>query len=122
MLRVVIAYCPYKPSNVDINFTYTQQELVFVSHNDDRCPRRVFFVDLAAEYRTWNKSGDQLVIMGSFNEDVTSPVITCMFSSLVVYDVIIVRHPYSPLQLTWNRGSVPIDRIFISRSIHPTVT
>ena len=61
-------------------------------------------------------------MMVDLNEDVTSTHITQFFQSLRLCKAIINKHKNKILKSTWNRGSVPIDGIFVSNFINPTTS
>ena len=60
--------------------------------------------------------------MVDLNEDITSTHTTQMFQLLGLHELIINKHKNKTLQPTWNRGFIPIDGIFISKSLKPTAS
>jgi hypothetical protein len=68
-LRVVVAYCPHD-SGGDRS-VYGQHRLHFNTLGKARrVPRKAFWEDLKTAIKLWIEAGDQLVVMGDWNEDV----------------------------------------------------
>ena len=86
--------------------------MYFSAKEDDLLPRQVFIDDLEDECREWNNMGNKITITSNFNEDVTSPNIKKIVTSLGLDEAIIKQHSQKPAQPSWNRERVPIDGIF----------
>jgi len=70
-------------------------------------------VELLAEIKGWREEGEQLVIMGDFNEDTSQGTFKRRFQELGLVDALAHLHG-QPTLPTHNRGSHPIDAIYIS--------
>ncbi len=70
-------------------------------------------VELLAEIKGWREEGEQLVIMGDFNEDTSQGTFKRRFQELGLVDALAHLHG-QPTLPTHNRWSNPIDAIYIS--------
>ena len=107
--RFVTVYCPTKsfgPSTV-----YTQQ---LTQLKTDPIAR--FWDDLAKEIHTWQQKGEQLVIMGDWNEEVAGPNLKRWMGCFSLREAITDLHKTKPPP-TYQRGTHAIDGIFVSHSI-----
>ena len=95
---------------------WNQQKGFFESIRDDRCPRQIFINDLCKEVEKWLESGDQLVIGIDANEDVRRGELTVKLEQLGLVDSVTTAHGKQGPP-TYNRGSVPIDGLFVSRTL-----
>ena len=116
-LRIVCAYRPCKQSAPGPSTTYSQHQRYFDENDDDRCPRVAFMEDLLIQLTTWRNAGDQLILMIDCNEDVNSNHIKNSFREVGLQEII-TKDRTHPSQATYHRGSVPIDGIFASSTIH----
>jgi hypothetical protein len=76
-------------------------------------PRKAFWEDLTKAINTWLEAGDQLVVMGDWNEDVRDAQRKYM-GPLGLIEPIVEKYGAAP---TYQRGSKPIDGIFLSKSL-----
>ena len=118
-LRVVSAYCPVVNTS-DLNSTYNQQLRLLPSTS--RHPRDTFLVDLQSTLAQWSALGDLLIVMLDANQDVRFGALAQVFGELdminAMYDPLpLFHHPVLPT----GPGHLPIDGIFVSRSIHPSL-
>ena len=116
--RIVSAYQPNstKYSNY-YGSVYKQHERHFLLQNIDEDPTSMFQTDLRAALKTWIHYGDKIVLMLDANEDVHDGLLS---KSLVLMGPVSVqqsRFGRTMMTPTYQRGSVPIDNIFVSRSI-----
>ena len=114
-LRVVSSYRPVHnrqgPTSV-----YNQHRAVLYKRNDDRCPRLAFTEDLCQEISTWLLTGDQIMVLMDMNEDVCSSPAAASLRALGLTEVILHNHG-SNAPPTYNRGSTPIDGIFVTSTL-----
>ena len=72
--------------------------------------------DLCREVVGWLETGDQLVIGVDANEDVRGGVLADKLEHLGLTECVTAQHGrYGPP--TYERGSVPIDGLFVSRTL-----
>ena len=75
--------------------------------------------DLQQELQTAMNQGDQLIVMGDFNEHIGKENMQAFATALNLREAIIDRHSqfqgYAP---THQKGEDPIDGIFISSTLH----
>jgi hypothetical protein len=81
-------------------------------------PRERLLFDLGKEMEIWLALGDQLLVMGDFNEDVRGAVLTVFFASFGMRNIIQERHGIN-LPATHQRGSVPVDGMFATPRLIP---
>jgi endonuclease/exonuclease/phosphatase family metal-dependent hydrolase len=132
-LRVVAAY----RCNRETSFAgsvFNQQKSYFESQDDDRNPREAFWEDLIAEIQPWlelptmsdmeatqqasvRRTGrDHVVVAMDMNEDVRDHNAVRFLRQLGLTEIITHRHG-SDAPRTCNRGSTPIDGIFVTAGL-----
>ena len=103
-------YVPQKNTK-GINTVYSQQ----LAHlRQDPIP--IFWRDLAKAITQWQRAGEQLVVMGDWNEDVTGQSLSRWMDTFDLKEAITMTHGTNPPP-TYHRGSHAIDGIFVSSSI-----
>ena len=108
--RFVTVYVPQK-NNKGINTVYSQQ----LAHlRQDSIP--VFWRDLAWSITQWQQAGEQLVLMGDWNEDITGQSLSSWMDTFDLKEVITNIHGKNPPP-TFHRGLQAIDGIFASSSL-----
>jgi hypothetical protein len=115
-IRSVSVYRPCKPSIPGPNSAYTQHKQYLDRIGDDRWPRDAIVEDLGQCIDKWRNSGDQIIVMGDFNEDVTNQRIQAWSTSLQLSNAISQLHPIQQ-EPTFHRGTTSIDAIFVSHTI-----
>jgi exonuclease III len=110
-LRVAVAYCPHD-SGGDRS-VYGQHRFYYNSMGKARAPRKAFWEDLTKEVKQWINGGDQVVLMGDWNEDVRE-VQRKHLGPLGLVEPLVTKHGPVP---TYQRGSKAIDGIFLSKSL-----
>ena len=50
-----------------------------IAHNDTRCPRMALLEDLELEMEQWISAGEEIILIGDFNEDVRLITLTDRF-------------------------------------------
>jgi len=118
-LRIVSAY---RPCESDGHLTtYQQQIRWFSKQGKDICPRKQILTDLSAQVEQWTAEGDTVIILADINDDIRTDPITSAFRQMGLLDAITSQHGnLSPN--THNRGSTPIDGIYIPPTLLPHVT
>ena len=111
-LQVITAYCPHDQGG-DLS-VYGQHRHRFHEMGKPRIPRKAFWEDLTREVKRWLEAGDQLILMGDWNEDVTA-VQRKYFSEFGLREVLIEK--YGPAPNTYEFVSKPIDGIFMSATL-----
>jgi hypothetical protein len=81
-------------------------------------PRDRLLHDLGQEIEIWRALGDQILVMGDFNEDVRGPVLTDFFAKFGMRNIIQERHGTN-MPATHQRGSVPVDGMFATARLTP---
>ncbi len=113
-LRVITVYRPVKSNGLET--VYQQQRDYFLGKDVDTCPREQFFLDLGRELRKWFDMGDQLVVMGDFNDDVRGQPVSSFFHQFGMKDVCINKHGTTAPN-TYIDGRNPIDGIMVSATL-----
>jgi exonuclease III len=90
-LRIASVYCPCVNTTGPLS-VYKQHITHLQNTNDDRNPRKAFLEDLKQEMETWQAEGDQMLICGDLNHEVTEPAITNLFSHFSMHNLIYDRH------------------------------
>ena len=108
--RFVTVYAPQK-SGTGLNTVYEQQ-LSYFNHN----PIQQFWNDLARAISSWQSSGEQLILMGDWNEEITGENLTLWMRTFGLTEAITSLHGQTPPP-TYHRGSHAIDGIYVSPSI-----
>jgi len=114
-VRFVTAYRPVL-NKQGAQSVWNQQKGFFEGIRDDRCPREIFVEDLCKEVSEWLGTGDQLVIGVDANEDIRGGVLSRRLGNLGLVDCITSQHGMDGPP-TYDRGSVPIDGLFVSRTL-----
>jgi hypothetical protein len=113
-LRMVTAYCPVRSSYP--GSVWTQHKNHFDETNRDGDPRDLFVKDICTAAETWMKQGDQVILMMDANTDVTKGKLVTALQDIGLSELITNRHG-SAAPATYQRGSVPIDGVFVSSSL-----
>ncbi len=122
-LRVVSVYRPvYRSNNDDKQGSVCAQHIqYFNSVNDTRDPRQALLDDLSSEITSWQLQGDQIVVMGDFNEDILGRRINNFFDKLEMHNLIFDRHSPADMPPTYSRSQThPVDGIWGTANIVAT--
>jgi len=114
ILRIVSAYCPCKSEG--ILTTYQQHVWFGAKQNTWTCPRLHFLQDWSQDILSWTEDGEEVIVLADMNDDVLDKDILqfCKTTSLV--EAISSIHSQTTVP-THQRGSKPINRIFISKNL-----
>ena len=117
--RQLVIATVYRPvfSNGPLS-TYQQHKAVLLDMNIDECPRKNILTQLRIQILQWQQENYQVIILGDFNEDVSSGNIRQFFTDLHMKELIQYQHG-SDAPCTMIKGSTPIDGIFGSEDINP---
>jgi hypothetical protein len=113
---VVTVYRPLL-NRTGVLSVWNQQKSYFKTIKEDRCPREMFVQDLAVETAKWLEAGDQLVIGGNINKDVRKCGLTGKLNDMGMIEILTTIHGTEGPS-TYNRGSTPIDGIYVAHTLH----
>jgi len=82
----------------------------------DACPKTAILHDLAKEICKWQADGETVIVVADFNEDVRSPELKQFFRQFDLIEALTELNQGRP-PATHNRGSKPIDGIFIPANL-----
>ena len=113
-LRVVAVYRPCK-SNGHLT-TYQQQVRGLAKSGCLLCPKEKLLEDLKEQVLLWRSEGDSVIIMADMNDDVRYNPILETTTCLGMKEAITTQHGTAGPN-THNRGSTPIDGIFLPENL-----
>ena len=117
-VRVISAYNPCRTSLHSFATVYSQQKRYFNSKHKDVCPRKQFRKDLCAFITSCQNDGESVILLIDTNENLTAMhdlQLHLTSEPLFLIDPIRLRHGIqNGLPPTTDRGSYPIDSIFVS--------
>ena len=91
VFRVVSIYQPCRNTNGTVA-VYAQQKCYLQEHNDDRDPRTAFKEDFAAELAEWIDQGDQVLVGGDINQEVSDDEIQAIFAEHDMQNIMLEAH------------------------------
>jgi hypothetical protein len=103
VFRYVSVYCPCDNRGSKIA-VWSQHKTYLQNQNDDRDPRTAFLKDLKKEIQAWKEEGDQILVYGDLNHDVSSQTIVSIFKELEMTNLIYKRHEGEEAPSTYYRG------------------
>jgi hypothetical protein len=115
-MKIISVYVPNKAQQYGIRKTFSQQQQVLLSQGIKTNPISIFWEDFWKMIDKCIDDGDQLIIGGDWNTDVRNNEFLQDFKERKLIPSIIQRHGREGPE-TYQRGSVPIDEIFISKNI-----
>jgi len=101
--------------------TYQQHCRALSKLSQNECPREAILCDLASEVKKWQDDGDSIILLTDFNEDIRQPWIQKFFADLQLMEVLTAITPLPPTTMH-NRGTNPIDGIYVSPELVPSIT
>ena len=110
--RIVTVYSP-SGSGDGPSTVYSQQ----LSHLRED-PIKAFWRDLGKEIAEWQENGEQLIVMGDWNENIQGTMMKQWMGVFGLEEAITGTHP-GRAPATYQRGSVPIDGIYVSPGLMP---
>ncbi len=118
-MRILIAYQPGRPNNITCGRTVWDQHVCyFEARGEVRNPRILFQLDLLSLLCIWKAAGDEILLLGDFNEDVYTGRLSLALSNGDLRMTEVCQQTMGvPLPPTHNRGVVPIDAAFGTASL-----
>ena len=114
--RIVSVYVPILMRKHGYKKVMCQQQRALLSMGITENVLKVFWKDFWDEVDQWLEQGEQLVIAGDWNTDVTSDSFLAEFDKRELAPAISSLHG-KDLPETHNNGSKPIDEIFVSKTL-----
>jgi len=103
----------YRPCKSNGPLSTYQQHLRALGHmKRNECPKNAILHDLGKEISKWQADGKTIILVADFNEDVQSAELTQFFWQFDLIEVLTKLNQGRP-PATHNRGSRPIDGVFI---------
>ena len=87
-LRIIQVYRPCKPNPNSSNGVYQQHSRYFLSKHNVTSPRTQWLSDLHTFITTCIQNSEQIIVMGDFNDDVTTQPISNFFTSLQMHNLL----------------------------------
>lgn len=111
--RFITVYCPGKNGS--------GEDTVYAQHLTElqEDPIKRFWLDLGKDILKWKAKGEQLILAGDWNENITGHNITEWMELFGLKEAVTELHPGTPPP-TYHRGSEPIDGIFVSKELSPS--
>ena len=103
-LRVVSAYRPVD-NKTGPNSVWNQHRKYFNEVNDPRNPRAAFLEDFDAALTSWIATGDQVLVSGDFNDDISSRKIQNLFAKHGMHHMVFCRHNQADAPATCNKNT-----------------
>ena len=121
ILRCVSVYGPCKSNNGDRSVW--QQHIQFLNNNDDtRSPETAFLEDLEADLKAWLATGDQVIVGGDFNKELTCGPFPAIFQRNNVHNMVFELHSPEDFPSTSNKAKTKkrtMDDIFGTLNLVP---
>jgi len=92
--------------------TYQQQVSYLARTNCMNLPKTLFLTDLTRAILEWQAEGDLIILSADLNKDIRDQKIQSMLRAVGLIDITTALHTQQ-LLATHNRGSLPIDSIFV---------
>jgi hypothetical protein len=68
---------------------YQQHRSVLLEKGNDECPRKQLLTDLKEIINKWIVEGDQIVVIGDFNDDIRTGFVKSTFDALNLEELIL---------------------------------
>ena len=117
--RLIQIYISHNPSQNSVGFTVgDQQQRFFESQGDFQSVRDIYFDQFIAQLLLWKAAGEEIVMMGDFNEDVYLDRFATRFaeSDLNLSEQCLATNKQH-IPPTFINGSHPIDAVFVTSGI-----
>ena len=115
-MRVISVYFPTAQNKFGPKKVHIQQQKALLRQKVKTTVWDTFWKDLWTQVDEWLEQGDQLVIGGDWNMDVRKEKFLKGFKDRDLIPAITGKHG-SKGPATHNRGSLPIDEIFVSSTL-----
>jgi hypothetical protein len=120
-LRFVSVYGPCDSSNGETSVR--KQPIQYLNnHNDNRDPKTACLEDLEKELKPWLAAGDQVIVGGDFNLEVTSGRLPAMLECNHMYNMVFQLHDPADFPSTSDKPTVnkkTVDGIFGTANLIP---
>jgi hypothetical protein len=113
--RVISAYAPRQPTVSES--VGSQHRRYFNSVGRDASPVDAFWTDLSRPIRKWTEAGKSEVLLSDWNVDVRGEKTRKYMAHLGMREIITEFHGDTGPR-TYNRGSKPIDGIFMTQDLY----
>jgi hypothetical protein len=113
--RIISDYAPHQPPGPDS--VGSQHRRYFNSVGRDASPVDTFWTDLSRLIQKWTEAGESVVLLANWNADVRGEKIWKYMADLGMREVITEFHGDAGPR-TYNRGSKPIDGIFMIQDLY----
>ena len=117
ILQVISAYRPCVPRDPGESTVHSQHQRYLDNNDDNRRPRQAMLEDLGQHITSSREQGDQVALLMDCNEDVRSTHFTDWLAAHQLIDCVLSKHGQEDAPPTYNRGSLPIDGIFLSSTL-----
>ena len=114
--RLVTVYVPTKPYSQGERKVFNQQKEALLCMGITTPVLQAFWDDFWTQIDIWLNDGEQLIIGGDWNSNVTKDNFLRPFIERNLIPAVQSRHGKN-LPATYSKGSVPIDEIFISSTL-----
>ena len=114
--RIITVYLPNKPTEWGDRKVYFQQQKALIIDSITEYPLKIFWEDLWEMVDTCQKDGEQIILMGDWNQDVREEKFLEPFKIRNLKPSITERHGNSGPGI-YQRGTATIDEIFTSFTI-----
>jgi len=112
----------YHPCKADGHLTMYQQQVQWLSKQGKSiCPHDQILADLTTQVAQWTLEGDTVIVLADINEDIRTEPITSAFRQMGLRETMTTQHGIQGPN-TYNRGTNPIDGIFIPTHLLQEVT
>ena len=114
--RIISVYVPIMMSSFGSNKVASQQQRALLKMGVKENVYTVFWQDFWRQIDKWLDEGEQLVICGDWNRDITNKSFIKEFEKRNLIPAIASKHG-TQLPATYNNGSAPIGEIFCSKTL-----
>ena len=117
--RTITAYQPTNPRRTTKGETVWDQHVrYYEARGEIRNPGEMFRFDLIALLTQWKADGEEIILLGDFNQNVyTGKLAKLLSEDGIRMHEICIRITGVPLPPTHIRGSIPIDAVFCTMGI-----
>jgi hypothetical protein len=119
---ILVAYQPCQPlCNTGSDTVWEQHRCYFKAQGNTKSLMMNFQDDLVALLTEWKIAGNEIVLMGDFNEDVYTGILSVQLPLDPLRLQELCRQTTGqPLPPTHNQGRIPMDAIFGTAGVEPT--
>jgi hypothetical protein len=112
---IISTYAPHQPNGIES--VGSQHRRYYNCIGRDANPVDAFWTDLSRLVRKWTEAGESVVILADWNADVIGEKTRKYMDDLGTREVITKNHGEESSR-TYNRGSNPINGIFMTRDMY----